>query len=152
MEGRINKIVAEHHKGILKEALQIRDTDQLHTYLKTNLKFKLKKQDLAKKPRQKNTLPTADRCQGRRADGEQCTRQRRDGNYCKTHASGLPHGQVDADIISKDVIATDINGIIYFIDSNDNIFSTEDVMAGKINPKLIGKFNRANNVVTYINS
>ncbi len=152
MEGRINKIVAEHHKLILKEALQIREIDQLHTYLKTNLKFKLKKQDLAKKPRQKNTLPTAERCQGRRADGEQCTRQRRDGNnYCKTHSKGLPHGQVEEDVIKKEVVATDVNGIIYFIDSNDNIFSTEDVMAGKIDPKLIGKFNRENNVVTYIN-
>jgi len=150
MEGRINKIIAEHHKVILKEALKIRDIEQLHSYLKNNLKFKLKKQDLAKKPRQKNTLPTTDRCQGRRADGEQCTRQRRIGNYCKTHSKGLPHGQVQEDVIKKEVVATDVNGIIYFIDSNDLIYSTEDVMAGKIDPKLIGKFNRANNVVTYI--
>ena len=146
MEGRINKVVAEHHKGILKEALKIRDIEQLHTYLKINLKFKLKKQDFAKKPRQKNTLPTADRCQGRRADGEQCSRQRKEGNqYCKTHSKNLPHGQVKEDVIKREVIATDVNGIIYFIEPNtDNIFSTEDVMAGKLN--------RANNVVTYINS
>jgi hypothetical protein len=38
-----------------------------------------------------------------------------------------------------DVVATDVNGIVYYIDKFMNVYKTEDILSGKTNPAVIAK-------------
>ena len=88
-----------------------------------------------------------DRCCAKRANCEQCTRRRKDDSeYCGTHLKGTPHGIVDAQNEPKnttqkvEVYAQDIQGIIYYIDKNNNVYQAEDIISNKVNPKIIAKY------------
>ncbi len=39
-----------------------------------------------------------------------------------------------------EVWAQDIQGIVYYIDKNSNVYQVEDIMQGKINPNIIAKY------------
>jgi hypothetical protein len=45
-----------------------------------------------------------------------------------------------------DVFAEEIGGIVYYIDSVKNVYKTEDVMEGKINPTIIAQYVKNNGV------
>ena len=94
-------------------------------------------------------VPLFDRCCAKRASCEQCTRRKKNGSeYCGTHVKGTPHGIVQSQEESKnttqkiEVYAKDIQGIVYYIDSNNNVYQTEDIIKNKINPKIIAKYVR----------
>lgn len=59
---------------------------------------------------------------------------------------GTPHGIMDNQQENKfttqkiEVWAQDIQGIIYYIDKNGNVYQTEDIIVNKINPKIIAKY------------
>ena len=101
-----------------------------------------------KRKRVKNVVHLSDRCCAKRASGEQCTRRRKDttSEYCGTHLKGTPHGICDLEEDAKpqghkiEVWAQDIQGIIYYIDKNNNVYQTEDIMYGKNNPNIIAKY------------
>ena len=38
------------------------------------------------------------------------------------------------------VYAKEINGIVYYIDNDGNVYDTEDVYQNKQNPKIIAKY------------
>jgi hypothetical protein len=38
-----------------------------------------------------------------------------------------------------DVVATNISGIVYYIDKFNNVYKTEDILEGKIDPAIIAK-------------
>jgi hypothetical protein len=105
----------------------------------------LQKEDFVKRRRVKNSVPCGNRCSANRANGEQCTRRRKtDCEFCGTHSKGTPHGLVqiegDSDASHRmEVFAQEINGIVYYIDSNNNVYKTEDVLEGKDNPKIVAK-------------
>ena len=110
-------------------------------------KFKLTKDDFTKRKRVKNTIPLHDRCCARRASGEQCTRRKKDDcDYCGTHEKGRPHGIVSKDgtsaptHIKREIWAHEIRGIVYYIDSDSNVYNTEDVISNIQNPKVIAKY------------
>ena len=42
-------------------------------------------------------------------------------------------------INKMEVSAEDIHGIIYYIDSFNNVYHTEDILEGKDNPRIIAK-------------
>jgi hypothetical protein len=105
------------------------------------------KEDFQKRKRVKNFVPVFDRCCAKRASNEQCTRRKKDGcEYCGTHLKGTPHGIVDAQNEPKnttqkiEVYAQDIQGIIYYIDKNSNVYQAEDIIGNKVNPKIIAKY------------
>lgn len=105
------------------------------------------KEDFQKRKRVKNFVPMFDRCCAKRASNEQCTRRRKDDSeYCGTHLKGTPHGIVDnlnepKNTTQKiEVQAQDIQGIIYYIDKNNNVYQAEDIISNKINPKIIAKY------------
>lgn len=114
------------------------------------------KEDFQKRKRVKNFVPIYDRCCAKRATDEQCTRRRKEGfEYCGTHLKGTPHGVINADgteptVRSKkvEVWAQDIKGIIYYIDKNNNVYDTADVVKNKVNPKIIAKYIKENDVYT----
>jgi len=45
------------------------------------------------------------------------------------------------------VVATDVNGIVYYIDKFMNVYKTEDILSGKTNPAVIAKCREVNGVV-----
>ena len=96
-----------------------------------------------KRSRIKNIIAQEFRCTAKRANGEQCSRTKKEGcEYCGTHIKGIPHGVVqivNTDFKSVDVWAEDIGGIIYYIDGNNNVYKSEDIMNNK-NPRIISKY------------
>ena len=111
------------------------------------------KEDFMKRRRVKNSVPIENRCNAKRANGEQCTRKRKDDcEFCGTHYKGTPHGvtstddQVDStslnDAISLEVFAEEIGGIVYYIDKFKNVYKTDDVLQSKINPVVIAKWEK----------
>jgi hypothetical protein len=111
----------------------------------------LGKDDFMKRKRVKNVVPFFDRCCAKRASGEQCTRRKKDeSDYCGTHMKGIPHGMVDSEETKVDntqkveVWAQDIQGIVYYIDKNGNVYQAEDIISNKHNPKIIAKYVKNN--------
>lgn len=112
----------------------------------------LGKDDFVKRKRSKNVVPTDTRCCGRRADGEQCTRKKKDGcEFCGTHVKGTPYGivktEVDAGpkINKKTIWVQEIEGINYFVDSENNVYLHSEVMGNKVNPRIVGKVDEVEN-------
>jgi hypothetical protein len=110
-------------------------------------RMSVNKDDFAKRKRVKNIVPFFDRCCAKRASGEQCTRRKKtDAEYCGTHMKGVPHGMVDnqEDAVATsqkiEVWAEDIQGIIYYIDKNNNVYQAEDIVGNMQNPKIIAKY------------
>lgn len=99
--------------------------------------------DFEKKRRSRSSIPYYERCSGRKADSEQCTRRRQDGSlFCGTHVKGTPYGRVsDGHAASDKVVvqALEIQGIVHWVDSANNVYSQEDVHARKKNPRVIAK-------------
>jgi hypothetical protein len=113
----------------------------------------LAKDDFIKRKRVKNAIPGTNRCNAKRANGEQCTRRRKEEcEFCGTHFKGAPHGLItsiiDAGAMkhSLEVTAEDVGGIIYYIDKFNNVYKTEDILNGIENPTVIGTFKKPNMV------
>lgn len=109
----------------------------------------VEKTELQKKKRQNGAVPAHLRCIAKCGKGEQCTRRRQaDSSYCGTHTKGTPHGVVDADtspaMVTKKLTTwlEDINGIQYYIDEDNNVYNHQDIIEGKTNPRVVGKWRR----------
>lgn len=156
MERRINKkfdnYLSEFKENIKLKALELDSKDpslhQLVQYIYDYNRFNLVKDDFMKRKRVKNVVHLSDRCCAKRANGEQCTRRRKNdmSEFCGTHLKGTPHGICSLEEDSKpqgqkvEVWAQDIQGIIYYIDKNSNVYQVEDVIQGNVNPKIIAKY------------
>jgi hypothetical protein len=121
--------------------------------------FSLSKDDFQKRKRIKNIVPHYDRCVAKRANGEQCSRRKNDDStLCGTHSKGTPHGlfiqegqgQVNGEEqkteLKVQVWVEDIKGIHQYIDSNHNVYQSEDIISNKKNPKVISKWKKENGV------
>ena len=120
--------------------------------------FQLTAEDFIKRKRVKNFVPKFDRCIARRANNEQCTRRKKDNcSFCGTHQKGQPHGIItnsdkDNYVETKIEINTqDINGIIYYIDANNNVYDPQDILNGKTNPQIISKYEKKDGKFYIIN-
>jgi hypothetical protein len=153
MEKRINKkislyiqnlkqdvanYVVTHNSGLSKE--------EIINYINSYSDFTLTSEDFTKRKRIKNIIPHYDRCTAKRADGMQCTRRRKNVElFCGTHNKGQPHGIISTTEIkptTKKVMvwAEDIKGIIYYLDTENNVYDTTDVINNIKNPKVIAKY------------
>jgi hypothetical protein len=159
MENRINKKI-EHYidnlkKDVVHHMTYITNDDTVDENMKTcsivsyinNYDLlQLTKCDFMKRKRNKNSIPVYMRCSACRASGEQCSRKRKDDSeYCGTHEKNRPHGIVDIrsnknELKSVEIWLQEINGIIYYIDGNNNIYNTEDILQNKINPKVVDNY------------
>jgi hypothetical protein len=156
MERRINKRLDGYittFKDSIRDkatALGITQNEQMSSLLQHIYdydRFTLSKEDFMKRKRVKNVVPFCDRCSAKRANGEQCTRRKKEEDeYCGTHMKGTPHGVVDLQEDNKqttqkiEVWAQDIQGIVYYIDKNMNVYQAEDIVSNKSNPKIIAKY------------
>ena len=164
MEKRINKRIETYvttFKDDVRKKISSLEFDDTHkTEVNELLEFVydyerlvIEKDDLIKRKRIKNAIPVLNRCNAKRANGEQCTRRRKDKcEYCGTHVKGTPHGLVTATDVNNEtlhnieVIAQEICGIVYYIDKFNNVYNTEDIMQGKQNPSIISKYVKHNGI------
>jgi hypothetical protein len=121
--------------------------NQLLQFIYDYDRLSFNKEDFQKRKRVKNFVPMYDRCCAKRASDEQCTRRKKDGcEFCGTHLKGTPHGVIDTQNETKnttqkvEVCAQDIQGIVYYIDKNNNVYQAEDIISNKINPKIIARY------------
>lgn len=117
------------------------------------------KEDFMKRRRVKNSVPMENRCNAKRANGEQCTRKRRDDcEFCGTHYKGTPHGiatnengsseSMMNEAVTLEVFAEEIGGIVYYIDKFKNVYKTDDVLQAKLNPGIIAKWEKTGDKYT----
>jgi hypothetical protein len=160
MERRLNKKIEayvsdfkENIKEKLNEMGLLKDSSltPLVQYIYDYERLIFTKDDFMKRKRIKNVIHLSDRCCAKRASGEQCTRRKKDeSEYCGTHLKGIPHGKCNFEEEVKpvgekvEVWAQDIQGIIYYIDKNNNVYQAEDIIQGKNNPKVIAKYFKNN--------
>jgi hypothetical protein len=161
MEKRIaNKV--NNHQIEIKEQLKIwlQNNNAIITNQNTNeditsifmeviynsSKFELTKEDLTKRKRTKNFVPIYDVCCAKKADGSGCTRRKKlNEEFCGTHIKGTPHGVINNnDINSKiekiEVWVQQIKGINYYIDANNKVYKSEDIIENIHNPKIIAEW------------
>lgn len=166
MESRINKTVSTYVRTFKNDlAATIKDMEtknsgievnDLLSYIYDYQKLVLKPSDFNKRKRLKNTIPVTNRCSACKANGDQCTRRRKENSeFCGTHSKGVPHGMVHEDNNTNnkttlshniDIFGEDINGIIYYMDKYNNIYSMEDIMMKKTNPGIVGSYELINGV------
>jgi hypothetical protein len=157
LEKRINKKIESYMCG-LKEKVKEKaselglsvdkEVSNIVQYIYDYENIMLTKEDFQKRKRVKNVVHLSDRCCSKRANGEQCTRRRKDENteFCGTHLKGTPHGVCDIEEDKKpqghkiEVWIQDIQGIVYYIDKGFNVYQPEDIVSGKVNPKVIAKY------------
>jgi len=160
MEKRINKsietYVVEFKDNIRKkiDELKIEDkkkVNELLEYVYDYRRLSMSKDDFIKRKRIQNSIPVANRCNARRANNEQCTRRRKNGSeYCGTHTKGTPNGFLQTGVCGDctnqklEVVAQEIDGIVYYIDNFSNVYRTEDILNEKENPQIIAKCEEKN--------
>ena len=112
--------------------------------------------DFIKRKRTKNKIPDYDRCCALKSDEKRCSRKRKNGEFCGTHMKGSMFGTILKDDSVKEKIVTvyleEINGVHKFIDSNFNVYSTEDVQANIKYPRVIGKCIKDNELFSMIDT
>ena len=108
--------------------------------------LQLTKEDFKKRKRVKNNIPLYNRCCACRANGDQCTRKKHPNyNFCGTHIKGTPHGIIsnitEPNNTQKVEIRTqDVNGMVYYIDNNNNVYDPSDILKNITNPKVIAQY------------
>jgi hypothetical protein len=159
MEKRLNKSVENYistfknnirDKSITINFEEKTKINELLEYIYEYERLIFAKEDFVKRKRVKNSIPSTNRCNARRANGEQCTRRRKDDcEFCGTHSKGVPHGFMEEDNVTEstqklEVVAEEIQGIVYYIDKFNNVYKTEDIISGKENPQIIAKCIKTN--------
>ena len=163
MEKRVNKLFETYIISFKDQAkkkvneLHFENKQKIHDlleFLYDYPRLTITKDDLVKRKRIKNTIPSTNRCNAMRANNEQCTRRRKSNcEYCGTHSKGTPNGFVQmnqcalTNIKKVELVLEEVNGIAYYIDSFHNVYKTEDILSGKENPQIIAKYKNANGKV-----
>jgi hypothetical protein len=127
--------------------------NDLIEYVYEYARLQLEKDDVIKRKRVKNAIPNANRCIGKLANDDRCTRRRKkDSDFCGTHIKGTPNGCIHLDssgecnLKSIEVSAREYSGIVYYVDQNNQVYKTEDVLTEKQNPTIIGNVIKRNGV------
>jgi len=130
----------------LKQNIPLEDiVQQLEVYEPTLLD----RTDFVKRNRLKNSIPMEERCIAKSAKNDQCTRRRKEGHTCcGTHSKGVPHGLIRNDEVKttqKEIWVEEIQGILYYLDDQKNVYHTEDVEKKIVNPSIIATWSKVGN-------
>jgi hypothetical protein len=137
---------------------------------KPNLSFT--PEDFIKRQRAKNTVNILERCSAKRANGELCSRKKKKNSiFCGTHCKGTPYGSIDnpdnptttqdtslpptnptPPQLKINIFTIEVDGIIYYIDDNNNAYSMEDILLNKNNPQIIGTIQHINGTTQVISN
>jgi len=169
MEKRINDKVSEYVDNIkstiktyivANNNMDFNDKSELIKFVYDLDRLQITKEDFAKRKRSKSVVPFYNRCIAKKACREQCTRKKQDGSeFCGTHDKNRPHGVISSNIneevaknMELEIWIQEINGINYYIDNNNNIYKTEDIIHNNKNPQIIAKYEKENDVYKFVNS
>jgi hypothetical protein len=162
IEAYVSKLKHDTRTKICELFATTSQTDEIKIKINELLEFVceyerlvIPKDEIIKPKRVSNQIPDMNRCCAKRANNEQCTRIRRlDSNLCGTHFNNTPYGIIEFDDQNTntkhcvELKTVDVNGIIYYIDKNTNVYNIEDVMRNLENPRIIGTY--VNNVLRLI--
>ena len=92
-------------------------------------------------------LPS-EQCGAKKSSGLQCTRRRKNAEkYCGTHMKGCPHGDISNNVnetaktrYTVNVWLQVIDEIPFYIDEESNVYQADDIISGKVNPRVIAKY------------
>jgi hypothetical protein len=168
MEKRINCKVTDYIDNLKKNIKSYVETNENICFKEKSelLKFiydfetlEINKQDFVKRKRSKSVVPFYNRCIAKKSCGEQCTRKKKtQSNYCGTHDKNRPHGELndcekEENILKKvEIWIQEINGISYYIDKNNNVYKTEDILCNSQSPSIIAKYGVENGVYKFVNT
>jgi methionyl-tRNA synthetase len=150
MEKRLNTKLDNYVTAFKREVVdKIRqglvDEDLIHFVMEYK-GISLEDKDFLKRKRSNNVVPICEKCTAKRMNGTQCTRRKQGGTeFCGTHIKGTPHGVIEPSATSTgtkqvEIFLQEINGIVYYIDTENRVYSMEDVMSNKSNPKIIASY------------
>lgn len=162
MEGRLNKKAEKHiqeFKNAIKDWFTENNSNVIgdcntSEFLKFIYDFNtlsFNKDDLQKRKRIKNIVPSNDRCIALRANLEQCTRRKKEGcEYCGTHEKGIPYGVIDTGNICEPCLPSkkleiwiqEIKGIYYYIDAFGSVYKHDDIIQNRKDPLVIAKYRK----------
>jgi hypothetical protein len=150
MEKRLNTKL-DNYVSVFKRELieQIRSglsDEDLIQYILEYQGITLEDADFLKRKRSNNIVPVCEKCTAKRMNDTQCTRRKQGGTeFCGTHIKGTPYGVMEPSTTSPtirqvEIFQQEINGILYYIDSEKHVYSMEDVLTNKTNPKVIATY------------
>ena len=169
MEKRINDKVSEYVDGFkstiktyisTNQNMEFNDKSDLIKFVYDLDRLHITKEDFAKRKRSKSVVPFYNRCTAKKACGEQCTRKKQNNSeFCGTHDKNRPHGVIsstnnenNAKNIELEIWIQEINGINYYIDNNNNIYKSEDIIHNSKNPQVYAKYEKDNDVYRFVDS
>jgi len=169
MEKRINdkvSVYVDTFKSTIKtyiednKNMQFDDKSELLKMVYDLDRLQITKEDFAKRKRCKSVVPFYNRCIAKKACGEQCTRKKQTSSeFCGTHDKNRPHGVINSNMgeetvknIELEIWLQEINGINYFIDKNNNIYKSEDIIHNSKTPQIIAKYEKEGNVYKFVTS
>lgn len=153
MEARLNVKMQNYINQFKQDCITMMNDPQIsqtirHQYILDYPALNIDSQDFQKRKRVRNSVPICERCIANRINHTRCTRRKQLGlEFCGTHIKGQPYGVIKDTIepinpVMKtiDIRNEEINGIHYYIDNNNNVYNTEDILSYKLNPTIITKY------------
>jgi len=151
MEKRINQILEKYllkFKDNIKQkvtSLSFEDKNKSSELLEFVYEYErllFIKDDFIKRKRLQNIIPEINRCIAKKSCSEQCTRRRKiNSEYCGTHSKyALQMEGTATKVKNIEVIAKEMEGIVYYVDEFKNVYRTEDVLNEKENPSIVYRY------------
>jgi hypothetical protein len=152
MDKRINSLLEKYLVGfkdqIKKKVAELgfeekSKTNDLLEFVYEFERLVFTKDDFIKRKRVQNTIPVDNRCIATKSGGERCTRRRKDGcEFCGTHSKNILNDTEQKPEGSKnmDVFAKEMEGIVYYVDTFQNVYRTEDILNEIHNPKIVARY------------
>lgn len=165
---KVNKYISNFQDDIRQKIIELtidsEKATELLEYLYNYPKMEITKEDLNKRQRAPNATPMQNRCIAKKSSGEQCTRKRKEGcEYCGTHDKKTNPDETNTQSTEPksttkksstntqkiEITAVNLKGIVYYVDKYNNVYKPEDVLDNKENPKIIGKYEREENEISW---
>lgn len=149
MESKIQTIADTYYDSFksglfekIDNIVSVATADELKTYINNFQKLAFKKEDFYVK-KEAPIIEYKDRCIAKRSDNTQCTRRKKKGcDLCGTHVKHSPNGIINVNSTNQtrvDVCVHEVMGIQYYIDGENNVYNTEDVLEERQNPRVVGR-------------
>ena len=152
MEEKVVSKVNTYLQAYNEKLSQCKNMEDIRLFIESQEKFNLEDLDINKKKRTKNLIKPEEQCQALRANKSQCTRRKKlDCMYCGTHTKGTPYGIIETNNMSSttktlQVFTQEMEGILYYIDNDGNIYNTEDIVNKSTKPRIVGTYQYTNEV------
>ena len=166
METKINKKVEqyldEYREKLRGKILELDINSDIQTKLLETVysfdRLQLDREDFMKRKRVVSQVAVGDRCIAKKASGDQCSRKKKDEcSFCGTHEKCQPHGVVatcknDKTVRRCCITIVDINGINYYVDDDNNVYNSADILCNNSNPRVIGKMQTENDRTSFVSA